>query len=296
MWVSVWQVKDCPANDVAAPAPSDVHITAVTWLAYITDESSCIIHINLIHQTVKGQLSSVHVCHFHVCGPGFRLGKSHRILHTKQTERFSSVIENEVFWLGLPFTLKKEGVESSETSANFYHATRCRFASISHISVLFIVNPVPADNPIHHFLWRKGRSLTKECNILQYDRNEGELQAFCPTVRAEHNWRLHDRYSSDADGHTYDQQISVLAKPKMYHVICGNKMPTRCNRGFYCRSYCLLNMFRAPLCSSLGAQEYYTVVAACGISCCGYQVAGLVWSWVLCVRFAGCAASCKPDT
>ena len=39
-------------------------------------------------------------------------------------------------------------------------------------------------------------------------------------------------------------------------------MPNRCNRGFYCRSYCLLNMFRAPLCPSLGAQEYYTVVAA----------------------------------
>ena len=47
---------------------------------------------------------------------------------------------------------------------------------------------------------------------------------------------------------------------------------------FYCRSYCLLNMFRAPLCPSSGAQEYYTVVAACGISCCGFQVAGLVWS------------------
>ena len=45
-------------------------------------------------------------------------------------------------------------------------------------------------------------------------------------------------------------------------------MPTRCNRGFYCRSYCLLNMFRASLCPSSGAQEYYTVVAACGISCC----------------------------
>jgi len=29
---------------------------------------------------------------------------------------------------------------------------------------------------------------------------------------------------------------------------------------------------------SSGAQEYYTVVAACGISCCGFQVAGLVWS------------------
>ena len=57
-----------------------------------------------------------------------------------------------------------------------------------------------------------------------------------------------------------------------------NKMPTRCNRGFYRRSYCLLNMFRAPLCPSSGAQEYYTVVAACGISCCCFQVAGLVWS------------------
>ena len=60
---------------------------------------------------------------------------------------------------------------------------------------------------------------------------------------------------------------------------CGNRIPTRCNRGFYCRSYCLRNMFRAPLCPSSGAQEYYTVVAACGISCCGFQVAGLVWSW-----------------
>ena len=55
--------------------------------------------------------------------------------------------------------------------------------------------------------------------------------------------------------------------------ICGNKMPTRCNRGFYCGSYCLLNMFRTPLRPSSGAQEYYTVVAACG-----FQVAGLVCS------------------
>jgi len=73
-----------------------------------------------------------------------------------------------------------------------------------------------------------------------------------------------------------------------YRKFCGNKMPTRCNRGFYCRSYCLLNTFRAPLCPSSGDQEYYMVVAACGISCCGFQVVGLVWSWGLCVRFAGC--------
>ena len=77
--------------------------------------------------------------------------------------------------------------------------------------------------------------------------------------------------------------------------VCGNKMPTRCNRDFYCRSYCLLNMFRAPLCPSSGAQEYYTVVAACGISCCGFQVAGLVWSWGLCVRFAGCCSILQTE-
>ena len=73
-------------------------------------------------------------------------------------------------------------------------------------------------------------------------------------------------------------------------IIYGNKMPTRCNRGFYCRSYCLLNMFQAPLCPSSGAQEYYIVVVACGISCCGFQVVGLVWSWGLCVWFAGCCS------
>ena len=28
-----------------------------------------------------------------------------------------------------------------------------------------------------------------------------------------------------------------------------------------------------------------------GISCCCFQVAGLVWSWGLCVRFAGCAGT-----
>ena len=60
-------------------------------------------------------------------------------------------------------------------------------------------------------------------------------------------------------------------------LICGNKMPTRCNTGFYCRSYYLLNMFRVSLCSSSGAQEYYTVVAACGISCCGFSSS---WSGV----------------
>ena len=58
--------------------------------------------------------------------------------------------------------------------------------------------------------------------------------------------------------------VSGLQDPTLLH-----KMPTRCN---------MLSMFRAPLCPSSGAKDYYTVVAACGISCCGFQVVGLVWS------------------
>ena len=38
-----------------------------------------------------------------------------------------------------------------------------------------------------------------------------------------------------------------------------------------------LNMFRASLCPSSGVQEYYTLVAVCGISCCGLSSS---WSGV----------------
>ena len=58
----------------------------------------------------------------------------------------------------------------------------------------------------------------------------------------------------------HESALKKKSRTKYWNKICGNKMPTRCNRGFYCRSYCLLNMFRAPLCPSSGAQEYYTVV------------------------------------
>ena len=90
------------------------------------------------------------------------------------------------------------------------------------------------------------------------DMHEGDeifMRCFCEKIGRERDW------------------FAVL---DVVEGICGNKMPTRCNRGFYCRSYCSLNIFRAPLCSSSGAQEYYTVVASCGISCCGFQVAGLL--------------------
>jgi hypothetical protein len=69
-------------------------------------------------------------------------------------------------------------------------------------------------------------------------------------------------------------------------LICVNKMSTRCNRFFYCRSYCLLNMFRAPLCLSSGAREYYTDGCRLWSLVLVLQVVGMVWSWGLCVRFA----------
>ena len=46
-------------------------------------------------------------------------------------------------------------------------------------------------------------------------------------------------------------------------------------------------MFLAPLSPSSGAREYYKATAACDIWCFGFQVVGTVWSWRLCVRFAG---------
>ena len=38
------------------------------------------------------------------------------------------------------------------------------------------------------------------------------------------------------------------------------------------------------------------VVAACGVWCFGFQVVGMVWSWGLCVRFAGCLKTKAPNT
>ena len=66
----------------------------------------------------------------------------------------------------------------------------------------------------------------------------------------------------------------------------------------YCGFYCMLNMFRAILCPSSEAREYYTDGRCLWYLVFGFQVVGMVWSWRLCVRFAGCcfkAAACKPD-
>jgi hypothetical protein len=53
-------------------------------------------------------------------------------------------------------------------------------------------------------------------------------------------------------------------------------------------------MFRAPLCPSSGARAYYTSGFCLSYLVLGFQVVGIVWSWGLCVRFAGCCSS--PQT
>ena len=41
---------------------------------------------------------------------------------------------------------------------------------------------------------------------------------------------------------THRPEKLVNSLTRMYLCLCGNKIPTRCNRGFHCRSYCLLNV------------------------------------------------------
>ena len=39
----------------------------------------------------------------------------------------------------------------------------------------------------------------------------------------------------------------LYIQSRISSLLCGNKMPTRCNRCFYCRSYCLLNICRCTV-------------------------------------------------
>ena len=79
-------------------------------------------------------------------------------------------------------------------------------------------------------------------------------------------------------------------------MIRGNKMPTRCNR--------LIFIADIIVCSTCFGHHYahhqelesiIQVVAACRIWCFGFQVVGMVWSWGLCVRFAGYKQDTQPS-
>jgi len=58
-------------------------------------------------------------------------------------------------------------------------------------------------------------------------------------------------------GGTYSYRCALnIRSPSSYFrltslEICGNKMPTRYSRSFYCRSYCLLNRVMYPVCRML---------------------------------------------
>ena len=70
---------------------------------------------------------------------------------------------------------------------------------------------------------------------------------------------------------------------------------------FYCKMYCLVIMFQAPLCPSSGALELYRWLLPVVLGCLVYgslvwygavgYVSGQVWSCGLCVRFVGCRST-----
>ena len=90
-------------------------------------------------------------------------------------------------------------------------------------------------------------------------------------LREEIEWKFIDFYDNQPCIDLIETKLGILdlldEECRVSMEICSVQRLI----GFYCRSYCLLNMFRASLCPLSGAQEYYTVVAACGILCCGFS-------------------------
>ena len=62
------------------------------------------------------------------------------------------------------------------------------------------------------------------------------------------------------------------------NLMCGNKIPTRCNRLFLLQ---ILLFTQHHYANHQELESIIQVVAACGIWCFGFQVVGMVWSWGL---------------
>ena len=58
--------------------------------------------------------------------------------------------------------------------------------------------------------------------------------------------------------------------------ICGKTCQLDATDVFYCRSYCLLNMFQALYAHHQELESIIQMVAACGFWCFGFQVVGMV--------------------
>jgi len=80
---------------------------------------------------------------------------------------------------------------------------------------------------------------------------------------------------------------------QQFPLLHGNKRPTRCNRlVFYCKTYCSINMFQAPLCPSSGARELYRWLLPMVLGALVYR--SVVWcgAWVICLQVIGLVWSC----
>jgi hypothetical protein len=64
-------------------------------------------------------------------------------------------------------------------------------------------------------------------------------------------WRLNAAHCVETKEVTFNTWFWLVDKKKKYFQLDATD-------DFYCRSYCLLNMFRTPLCPSSGAREYHT--------------------------------------
>ena len=86
--------------------------------------------------------------------------------------------------------------------------------------------------------------------------------------------------------YTFPYTTFVLSQ---YKISCGNKMPTRCNRWIF-----IANLIACSTCFGhhyahhQELESIIQVVVACRIWYFGFQVVFMMWSWGLCVRFAGC--------
>ena len=71
-------------------------------------------------------------------------------------------------------------------------------------------------------------------------------------------------------------------------------MPTRCNKCFFIADLIAYSTCFGHNYAHHQELESIIQVVACHIWCFGFQVVGMVWSWGLCVRFAGCTLCSTP--
>ena len=84
-------------------------------------------------------------------------------------------------------------------------------------------------------------------------------------------------------------EFPFRARAVTISVLCGNKMPTRCNRWFLLQILLLAEHISGHhYAHHQELKSIIQMVATCGTWCFGLQVVGPVWSCRLCVRFAGC--------